>query len=57
MSYSERLSHTGLISMEKRRVRGHLIQVFKMLRSKDRLDFNNVFQIQSSNRTEAITAE
>ena len=22
MSYSERLSHTGLISMEKRRVRG-----------------------------------
>ena len=35
MSYSERLSHTGLISMEKRRVRGDLLQVFKMLRSKD----------------------
>ena len=35
MSYSERLSYTGLISMEKRRVRGDLIQVFKMLKSKD----------------------
>ena len=34
MSYSECLSHIGLISMEKRRVRGDLIQVFKMLRSK-----------------------
>ena len=28
MSYSERLSRTGLISMEKRRVRCDLIQVF-----------------------------
>ena len=34
MSYSEHLSHTELISMEKHRVRGDLIQVFKMLRSK-----------------------
>ena len=40
MSYTERLSRTGLISMKKRRVRGYLIQVFKMLRSKDRVDFN-----------------
>ena len=43
MSYSDCLSHTGLISMEKRRVRGDLIQVFKMLNSKDRVDFNNFF--------------
>ena len=43
MSYSERLSHTGLISMKKRRVRGDLIQVFEMLRSKDRVDLNNFF--------------
>ena len=51
MSYSERPSHAGLIFMEKRRVRGDLIQVFKMLISKDKVDFNNFFQIQSSNRT------
>ena len=40
MSYSEHLFHTGLISVEKRRVRGDLIQVFKMLRSKARVHFN-----------------
>ena len=51
MSYSKRLSHTGLISMEKRKVKSDLIQVFKMLRSKDGIDFNNFFEIQSSNRT------
>ena len=51
MSYSERLSHTGLISMEKRRVRGDLIQVFKMFKSKDRIEINNFFEIQSSNKT------
>ena len=51
MSYSECLSHTGLISMDKRRVRDDLIQVFKMLISKDRIDFNQFFQIQSSKRT------
>ena len=44
MSYSERLSHTGLISLEKHRVRGDLIQVFKMLRSKDRIDCNIFFK-------------
>ena len=44
MSYSEHLSHTGLISMEKCRIRGDLIQVFKMLRSKNRVDFNNFFK-------------
>jgi len=51
MSYSERLSQTGLISMEKRRVRGDLIEVFKMLKSNDRVDFNKYFEIQSYNRT------
>jgi len=28
MAYCDRLNKTGLISMEKRRVRGNLIQVF-----------------------------
>ena len=57
MSYSERLSHTGLISMEKRRVRGDLIQVFKMLRNKDRIDFSNFWKFSHQIEQEAITAE
>ena len=58
MSYSERLSHTELISMEKRRVRGDLIQVFKMLRSKGRVDFNNFFfKFSHEMEPEVITAE
>ena len=57
MSYSERLYHTGLISMEKRRFRDALIQVFKMLRSKDRVDFNNLFKFSHQIEQEAITAE
>ena len=43
--------------MEKRRVRDDLIQVFKMLRSKDRVDFNNFFKFSHQIEQEAITAE
>jgi hypothetical protein len=32
LGYDERLRKTGLISLEKRRVRGDLIQVFRMIR-------------------------
>ena len=36
--YGERLAQTGLISLEKHRVRGNLIQVIKILKGLDRLD-------------------
>ena len=57
MSYSDHISYTGLISMERRRVRGDLIQAFKVLRSKDRVDFNNFFKFSHQIKQEAITAE
>jgi len=37
--------------MQKRRVRGDLIQVFTILKGVDKLDYSNFFEIQSSSRT------
>jgi len=48
MAYNcDRLNKTGLISTEKRRVRGDLIQVFKILKGFDKLDYSYFFEIQS----------
>lgn len=51
MSYEKRLEETELIPMEKRRVRGDLIQVFKLLKGIDRLDYRIFFEKQTMNRT------
>jgi len=51
MAYCDRLNKTGLISMEKSRVRGDFIQVFKILKGVDKLDYSNFFEIQTSSRT------
>jgi len=37
--------------MEKKRVRSDLIQVFKILKGFDNLDYSNFFENQSSSRT------
>ena len=51
LSYDDRLEKTGLISLEKRRVRGDLIQVFKMLKGFDKIDYTRFFEISTLGKT------
>ena len=51
MSYEDRLSNTGLIKLEKRRARGDLIQVFKIIKGIDKVDYRQFFEITDSNRS------
>ena len=46
--YDERLHETGLITLERRRERGDLIQVFKLIKGLDKVDYRKFFQLVNS---------
>jgi ribonucleases P/MRP protein subunit RPP40 len=49
--YEDRLRKTGLISLEKRRVRGDLIQTFKIMKRFDKVDYRDFFEISNVGKT------
>lgn len=48
MSYEDRLRNTGLMKLEKRRARGDLIQVFKIIKGIDKVDYRRFFEIKNT---------
>ena len=42
-SYEERLEKFGLFSLERQRLRGNLIEVYKIMRGMDRVDSQKLF--------------
>ena len=51
LSYNDRLDRACLITLEKRRLRGDLIQVFRLIKGIDKIDYNKFFQLVGNSRT------
>jgi len=46
-SYEERLRLLGITSLEKRRIRGDLIQVFRIMKGFDKVDRESFFELDN----------
>ena len=51
LDYMTRIDRAGLITLEKRRLRGDLIEVYKIIKGFDNIDYRNFFQIADNSRT------
>ena len=54
LSYSDRLQKFGLTTLETRRLRGDLIEVFKMFKGFDNIKQNDFFKLSSTSLIEHI---
>ena len=54
--YIERLREAGLFSLERRRTRGDLIQVFKILKGMDKIRFEDLFEPRNNSRLRGHSA-
>src|SRR5207245_8945743 len=51
LKYEDRLVQTGLTTLEERRTRGDLIEVFKMIKGLNKSDYTRFFTLAQNNRT------
>ena len=51
LSYEERLKECGLTTLETRKLRGHQIEVFKILNGYENIDRNMFFSLKKDSRT------
>ena len=51
LCYEERLKRTGLMTLEDRRIRGDLIQAFRIIGGIDKVDYKNYFKLSEEKRT------
>ena len=51
LSYNERLRRTRLTTLKERRIRGDMIETFKMVKGISKVDYTKFFSISVNNRT------
>ena len=51
LSYEERLKETGLYTLERRRLRGDMVEMFKIMKGKDKISEDELFNRVHSDRT------
>ena len=49
LNYEDMLSYVGIITLETRKLRGDLIQSFKIIKESDGKELNNYFKMASNN--------
>ena len=51
LNYEKRLEYTGLTTLEKRRTRGDMLEVFKTVKGLNKMDYNTFFKISENTNT------
>ena len=51
LSHEERLKETGLYTLERRRLRGDMIEMFKIMKGRDKISTDELFNRVDSDRT------
>ena len=53
LSYEERLKETGLYTLERRQLRGDMIEMFQIMKDSDKISEDELFNRVDSDRTRA----